>query len=65
MRHKVVKAMGILSITLLCCCLLCGMWMGTHPDSDKAFHGVFCGITVGFALITQIVYMNKCKFCGK
>lgn len=65
MRHKLVKGLGIISIILLCCTLLCGYWVGTHPVEDMKFHAVFSAISVCIAIITEFIFMFKCRFCNK
>lgn len=65
MKHIIIKVMGIISIFLLCCTLICGAWVGSHPNSDMKFHAMLSGSSVIFSIITQIAYMNKCRFCKK
>lgn len=65
MKHILIKGMGILSIVLLCCTLICGGWVATHPMNDMRFHAVFSAVSIGFAMITLLVYMMKCRFCSK
>lgn len=63
MKHKLVNLLGIVSIILLCCTLLCGLWVGSHPISDLKFHAMLSAISVVIAIITQMIFMFKCKFC--
>lgn len=65
MRHKIVKALGILSIILLCCTLICGIWISSHPVEDITFHAGLSAAAVVVALISQIASLCKCRFCKK
>lgn len=65
MKHKLVKALGIISIILLFCTLLCGYWIGVHPYGNMKFHAVFSAVSICFAIITQLIFMFKCRFCNK
>lgn len=63
MKHIMVKGLGILSIVLLCCTLLCGAWVATHETSDVSFHAALSSVSIIIAIISQIVSLVKCKFC--
>ena len=63
MKHIIVKGLGILSIILLSCTLLCGAWVATHETSDVSFHVAFSSVSIIIAIISQIVSLVKCKFC--
>lgn len=65
MKHILVKSLGIISVVLLCCTLLCGVWVGTHEGSDLAFHATLSAVSVITAIISQVVYLLKCRHCGK
>ncbi|MDD2955571.1 MAG: hypothetical protein PHD67_04560 [Oscillospiraceae bacterium] len=59
MKHVMIKILNIASIVLLCCTLICGAWVSTHPVEDMAFHAVFSGISVVVAIVVLVV--NSCK----
>lgn len=62
---RLIKIMGYIVIVLLICTLICGAWIGAHPEGDVHFHGVFSSISVIMALIMQVINLAKCKYCRK
>lgn len=53
-----MKIMGILSIILIACALICGLWMRSHPgEGDKNFHAGLSMATLGVCIVTIILYM--------
>ena len=65
MKHLFVNILGILSIILLSCTLLCGVWVATHEGSDISFHAIFSSVCIVIAILSQLVNLCKCKFCKK
>lgn len=52
MREKIVKVVSVSSIIMLCCTLLCGIWVGTHENCDIGFHAMLSGASVIVAIIS-------------
>lgn len=51
------KIMGILSIVLLLCTIICGLWIKFHPQEDIQFHFMLSFITVIMSLFTIVLFM--------
>jgi len=54
-----MKFLGIGSIVLILCALICGIWMKTHPGSDANFHAGLSILTLIVCLITIVTFMAK------
>jgi Mg2+ and Co2+ transporter CorA len=54
-----LKILGSISILLLICTIICGLWVRFHPQEDMQFHFVLSLLTVAFALVTIILFMIK------
>ncbi|QKN24411.1 hypothetical protein [Caproicibacterium lactatifermentans] len=55
-----MKSMGIISILLIACAMLCGLWMKFGPgEKDASFHGLLSIGTLVFCLVTIILFMFK------
>lgn len=55
-----MKILGWISIILIACALICGLWMKFTPgEKDTRFHATLSIITILFCLITIVVYMVK------
>ena len=52
-----LKIMGSISILMLVCTIICGLWMRFHPQEDKQFHFVLSLATVVISLLTIILFM--------
>jgi len=61
MKKRIVSGISILSIILLGCTLLCGLWVGTHEGCDLAFHGKLSIVSVTIAIVSEILHLMKCK----
>jgi hypothetical protein len=54
--------LGWISIILIACTLLCGLWMlFSSGEKDAKFHAILSISTIVFCLITIILYMAKIK----
>jgi len=61
-----MKILGIISIILIACTLICGLWMKYGPvanavEKDTNFHAMLSIGTLLFCLVTIIIYMIKIK----
>lgn len=57
-----MKILSIISLVLLACTLICGMWMKFGPiERDTDFHAVLAAATIVLSFITIILYMVKTK----
>lgn len=55
-----MKIIAIISIILLVCTLICGLWVKFHPQgNDMNFHFLLSLSAVIFSLITIVLYMIK------
>lgn len=63
--HKLLKILNVVNLVLLVCTFICGIWVGTHKESDMMFHAGLSAVSVIFAIILQLIHMNKCKYCRK
>ena len=54
-----LKFLGGVSILLLLCTIICGLWVHAHPQEDMRFHFTLSLITVVVALVTIILFMIK------
>lgn len=54
---KFLCLMDWVTIVFLVCTLICGAWVGKHPESDMHFHAVFSAISVIIALVTIILHL--------
>lgn len=53
-----LKIMGIVSILLLLCTIICGLWIKAHPEgNDLNFHSILSLASVLVSLITIILFM--------
>lgn len=53
------KILGVISIVLLICTIICGLWIKSNPISDLKFHFTLSLSTVLISLITIILFMFK------
>ena len=57
-----MKILGWVSIILIACTMLCGLWMKFGPgEKDADFHGMLSIGTILVCLVTIILYMFKIK----
>lgn len=57
-----MKILGWVSIILIACTMLCGLWMKFGPgEKDANFHGMLSIGTILLCLVTIILYMFKIK----
>lgn len=57
-----MKIMGVISIILIACSMLCGLWMKFGPgEKDGNFHMMLSIATMLFCLVTIILFMFKIK----
>ena len=57
-----MKILGIISIILIACAMLCGLWMKFGPgEKDANFHAMLSIGTLLCCLVTIILYMIKIK----
>ena len=55
-----MKLLGIISIVLIACTLLCGLWMKFGPgEKDANFHAILSVGTILLCLVTIMLYMIK------
>lgn len=55
-----LKIIGVVSILLLICTIICGLWIKFHPvGNDLNFHFKLSIITVILSLVTIILFMIK------
>lgn len=55
-----MKALGIVSIILIVCALICGLWMKTHPQGyDVNFHIWLSIAALVSALVTILLFLFK------
>lgn len=55
-----MKALGIVSIILIVCALICGLWMKTHPQGyDVNFHIWLPIAALVSALVTIVLFLLK------
>lgn len=55
-----MKILGILSIILIVCSLICGLWMKFKPvEGDVNFHSKLSIGTLVMCMVTIIIYMVK------
>lgn len=55
-----MKILGIITLIMLACTLLCGLWMKFGPgEKDAGFHGMLSVATVILCIITVIFFMIK------
>lgn len=59
MMPILLKIMGSISILLLVCTTICGVWIKFHPQDDIQFHFLLSLTTVGISLLTIILFMMK------
>ncbi|MFV0516592.1 MAG: hypothetical protein ACK5MV_04285 [Aminipila sp.] len=55
----ILKIMGGISIILLICTIICGLWIRFHPQEDMQFHFVLSLATVVISLLTIVLFMLK------
>lgn len=57
-----MKILGWVSIVLIACTLLCGLWMKFGPgEKDANFHGLLSIVSILVCLVTIIFYMFRLK----
>ena len=57
-----MKVLGWISIVLIACTLLCGLWMKFAPgEKDVNFHAMMSMATMVVCLITVIVFMIRMR----
>lgn len=61
MKEILVKGFAVMSITMLCFSLICGIWVGTHETSDLSFHAILCGISAVLAIVSQLLLLKYVK----
>lgn len=55
-----MKFMGVLSIVLIVCSLICGVWMYFNPgQGDVRFHAGLSSSAMAFSLVSIVLYMLK------
>lgn len=53
----VLAILGIVSILLIACTLICGLWIKSHPVEDIGFHFKLSLSTVLVSLVTIVFFM--------
>lgn len=53
------KIMGGISILLLCCTVICGLWIHSNPQEDHRFHFKLSLAAVLVSLGTIILFMFR------
>lgn len=57
-----MKLFGWISIVLIACTMLCGLWMKFGPgEKDANFHAMLSIGTILVCLVTIVLYMFKIK----
>lgn len=57
-----MKILGIASIVMIACTMICGLWMKFRPgEKDTNFHAMLSIGTILLCLVTIILYMIKIK----
>jgi len=57
-----MKVLGWVSIILMACTLLCGLWMKFAPgEKDVNFHAMMSIATMVICLITVIIFMIRMR----
>ena len=57
---NLTNLMGIISIVLLVCTIICGLWIKFHPKgNDMRFHFKLSLLAVIISLLTIILFMFK------
>lgn len=60
--NKSLKALGWISVILIACTLLCGLWMKLAPgEKDVNFHAMMSIGTIVVCLITIILFLVRTK----
>jgi len=60
--NNIMKVLGWISIILIACTLLCGLWMKFAPgEKDVNFHAIISITTIAICLITVIVFMIRMR----
>ena len=55
-----MKALGIVSVILIVCALICGLWMKIHPQGyDVNFHIWLSVVALASALVTILLFLFK------
>lgn len=55
-----MKLMGILSIILIVCSMICGVWMYLNPGQGSVrFHAGLSGSAMVISLVSIVLYMIK------
>ena len=55
-----MKFMGILSIILIVCSMICGAWIYYNPgQGDVKFHAGLSSFAMGITLVSIVLYMIK------
>jgi len=55
-----MKILGIITLIMLACTLLCGLWMKFGPgEKDAGFHGMLSIATILLAIVTIIIFIVK------
>ena len=57
-----MKILSWISIVMIACALLCGLWMKFVPgDKDVNFHAMLSIATILVCLVTIVLYIIKAK----
>lgn len=57
-----MKILSWISIILIACALLCGLWMKFGPgEKDAGFHAMLSIVTLLVCLVTVILYLIKMR----
>lgn len=57
--NLVLKVLGGVSILLIICMFICGIWVKSHPVDDIGFHFKLGIATLLVSLVTIILFMMK------
>lgn len=52
-----MRILGIASLVLLACTVICGLWIRKNPVDDKSFHFVLSLASVILSFVTILLYM--------
>lgn len=57
-----MKILGWVSIVMIVCTLICGLWMKFAPgEKDVNFHMMLSIVSILVSLVTIVIYMIKMK----
>lgn len=61
--NTILRILGIASVVLLLCTILCGLWVKFHPEgNDMNFHFLLSISSVCVSLLTIVLFMFQYEF---